>query len=217
MAKVIKLPFKSTGRFDLKPVRKKRAAKLEEHGQLNIFQQRERARVVSINEKSGSFESALRLHDQNIEEASNLYRKAIENGDHEADAYCNLGILESQKGNESAAIDCFTKALEKDPRHYEAQFNLANIYADAGNLKLAKLHYEVAREISDEDPNLHYKLADLELLKPVIENAESGELYTVTDGDHSFKVPKRSGKTNEEILEQLADKVSSWIKTVISA
>ena len=159
MAKVIKFPFKSSGRFDLKPVRKRRASKLEEHGQLNIFQRTDKTRIVSINKGSGTFESALRVHDSNLEEASALYKEAIEKGDHLSDAYCNLGILESQKGNETAAIDCFTKALEQDPRHYEAQFNLANIYADAGNLKLAKLHYEIAREISDEDPNLHYNLA----------------------------------------------------------
>lgn len=159
MAKVIKLPFKSSGRFDLKPVRKTRAARLEEHGQLNIFDSKQKTRVVSINKESGAFEAALRLHDSNVEEASKLYRNAIENKDHVSDAYCNLGILESQEGLESLAIDCFTKALENDPRHYEAHFNLANIYADAGNLKLAKLHYEIAREVNDEDPNLHYNLA----------------------------------------------------------
>lgn len=159
MAKVIKLPFKSSGRFDLKPVRKTRAARLEERGQLNIFQSQKETRILSINKEAENFESALRLHDTDNARAAELYRNAIEVGDHVSDAYCNLGILESQKGNESVAIDCFTQALEKDPRHYEAHFNLANIYADAGNLKLAKLHYEVAREVNDEDPNLHYNLA----------------------------------------------------------
>jgi tetratricopeptide (TPR) repeat protein len=159
MAKVIKLPFKSSGRFDLKPVRKTRAAKLEEHGQLNMFEQKQDTRIISINKDADNFESALQMHDSDIKKASALYRKAIDNGDHTSDAYCNLGILESLEGHESLAIDCFTKSLENDPRHYEAHFNLANIYADAGNLKLAKLHYEVAREVSDEDPSLHYNLA----------------------------------------------------------
>jgi len=159
MAKVIKFPFKTSGRFDLKPVRKKRTSKLEQHGQLNIFEKDKKARIVSINKNSGSFEAALNSHDINATEASELYKKAIEKGDHVSDAYCNLGILESQGGNVSLAIDCFTSSLEKDPRHYEAHFNLANIYADAGNLKLAKLHYEIAREVNEEDPNLHYNLA----------------------------------------------------------
>ena len=161
MTKVIKLPFNSPGRFDLKPVHKKRASKLEQSGQLNMFEKvsEKETRIVSINKNSGNFESALRSHDDNASLASGLYRKAIETGDHVPDSYCNLGILESQEGNTTSAIDCFTKALENDPRHYEAHFNLANIYADAGNLKLAKLHYEIAKELNNEDPNLHYNLA----------------------------------------------------------
>ena len=61
------------------------------------------------------------------------------------------------------------------------------------------------------------KLADLELLKPVISQTRSGELFTIEEGDHSFKVPKRSGKSNEEVLEELANKVIDWTKSVISA
>ena len=70
MAKVIKFPFKSSGRFDLKPVRKKRTSKLEQHGQLNIFEKDKKARIVSINKNSGSFEAALNSHDINATEAS---------------------------------------------------------------------------------------------------------------------------------------------------
>ena len=159
MAKVIKFPFKSTGRFDHKPVRKSRAEKLEEKGQLNIFDTAKKSKIVALDKDSNLFESALTSHDSDSEQASLLYRKAIDRGDHVADSYCNLGILESQKGNQTAAIDCLTKAMEKDPRHYEAHFNLANIYADAGNNKLAKLHYEVALQVDNNDPNLHYNLA----------------------------------------------------------
>jgi len=44
---------------------------------------------------------------------------------------------------------------------------------------------------------------------------EPGELYIVEDGDHSFKVPKRTGKTHDEILVDLADKVADWTKSII--
>ena len=54
------------------------------------------------------------------------------------------------------------------------------------------------------------KLADLDLLKPVVEKTQLGELYIIEDGDHSFKVPKRTGKSNEQVLVELADKVREW-------
>ena len=65
------------------------------------------------------------------------YLKAIESKDSIADAYCNLGILESQDKNYSKAIDCFTLCLKEDPRHFEAHYNLANLYAEIGNFMFA--------------------------------------------------------------------------------
>jgi len=159
MAKVIKFPLKSSGRFELKPVRKHKSMKLEEHGQLNIFGSKKDAPVFEITRGTEFFKAALASHDLESEKAMEFYKKAIKNGDHVADAFCNLGILLSQADDTPAAIDSFTKSLKKDPRHYEAQFNLANIYADAGDQNLARLHYEVAREIDAKDPNLHFNLA----------------------------------------------------------
>ncbi len=55
-------------------------------------------------------------------------------------------------------------------------------------------------------------LADLELLRPVCEKlAPRALLHVVEGGDHSFHVLKRSGRSDEEVLEELADAVSSWI------
>jgi len=61
------------------------------------------------------------------------------------------------------------------------------------------------------------KLADLDLLKPVIVNTKQGELFLIDEGDHSFKVPKRSGKTNDEVLVHLADKVRDWVNLVVTS
>ena len=55
------------------------------------------------------------------------------------------------------------------------------------------------------------KLADLELLAPVIERLGSkATLHIVEGGDHSFGVPKRSGRSLEEVLEELARTVAAW-------
>ncbi len=54
-------------------------------------------------------------------------------------------------------------------------------------------------------------LAYLELLEPVCRRlAPRATLHVVDGADHSFKVLKRSGRTDAQVLEELADAVSSW-------
>lgn len=105
-----------------------------------------------------AFEEALILDEQNQPMAKDLYLKAIAEEDCVADAYCNLGILESQISNYSKAIDCFTLSLKHDPRHFEAHYNLANLYAEIGNLPLAKVHYEMSIELEPDFSNSHFNL-----------------------------------------------------------
>lgn len=55
------------------------------------------------------------------------------------------------------------------------------------------------------------KLADLELLSPVCQKLGArATLEIFEDADHSFHVPKRSGKTDEQIQRELAQKVVAW-------
>ena len=56
------------------------------------------------------------------------------------------------------AIDYLTKCLKHNPRHFEAHYNLGNVYSDLGNLELAKVHYEVSTEIEPNYPNGYYNL-----------------------------------------------------------
>ena len=92
-------------------------------------------------------------------QARDLYVKAIQEKDNLADAYCNLGIIESEARNIAKAIDCFTLCLKEDPRHFEAHYNLANQYAEIGNLPLAKVHYEMSIGLEPEFPNSYFNLA----------------------------------------------------------
>lgn len=56
-------------------------------------------------------------------------------------------------------------------------------------------------------------LADLEYLRPVVESlADRATLHVVEGGDHSFHVPKRSGRTDEQVLDELADATVSWAR-----
>jgi tetratricopeptide (TPR) repeat protein len=127
----------------------------ELQGQMNLFKPGG-GRIVHI---LSPFEEALLLHERGDQKAAELYREAVSAGDNVADAYCNLGILELESNAAPRALDCFTLSLKNDPRHVEAHYNLANLYFDAGDLKLAKLHYETAREVEPSFSPLHYNLA----------------------------------------------------------
>ncbi len=54
-------------------------------------------------------------------------------------------------------------------------------------------------------------LADLALLRPVLERlGPRATLRVIEDADHSFHVPKRSGRTDGQVLDELAAAVAEW-------
>ena len=121
-----------------------RQIEAELQGQLNLFRVETPPRLARL---LTPFEEALLLHEQGDAQAAEHYQEAINEGDNVAEAYCNLGILNLERGQTSSALDNFTRSLKNDPRHVEAHYNLANLYYDAGDLQLAKLHYEAAAQI----------------------------------------------------------------------
>jgi uncharacterized protein len=55
------------------------------------------------------------------------------------------------------------------------------------------------------------RLAELSLLRPVVEQLGArATLRVVEDADHSFHVPKRTGKTDDEVMLDLAGWVLRW-------
>jgi predicted alpha/beta-hydrolase family hydrolase len=58
--------------------------------------------------------------------------------------------------------------------------------------------------------------ADLALLRPLCERLGSrATLHVVNDADHSFHVPKRSGRDDVAVLGELVERVGSWIDEVL--
>jgi predicted alpha/beta-hydrolase family hydrolase len=56
------------------------------------------------------------------------------------------------------------------------------------------------------------KLADLDLLKPLVKKlGRRARVHEVPDADHSFHVPKRSGRTDEDVILELARTTAEWI------
>ena len=160
-ARIVKLPLERESKFGYRKARKKKKVDLEEFGQLNMFDAPPaQAKVIRFNSYITPFEEALIADEQNRTDAArSLYLKAVQANDCVADAYCNLGILESSEGNTVKAIDNFTNSLKHDPRHFEAHYNLANIYGDIGNYTLAETHYEIAIQLCPEFYNSYYNLA----------------------------------------------------------
>jgi len=55
------------------------------------------------------------------------------------------------------------------------------------------------------------EFATLDLLQGVVKRLGSrATLHLIEEGDHSFKVPKRSGKTESDVLEELATTIQQW-------
>jgi len=194
MTKIVKLSSHPTTRLGLKRVRKRKKKTPEDFGQLNIFTPKEPTgkliQLTSIN----SFEEALNLDEQgDLNGARDAYRGAIQIGDRVGDAYCNLGILESQN-NTIKAIDCFTRSLKSSPRHFQSHYNLANLYSEEKNFPLALLHYEIAIEIAPDFPNAYYNLG---LVLALMKNYS--EAIQILTKYKSLAPADELGKTNELI------------------
>lgn len=61
------------------------------------------------------------------------------------------------------------------------------------------------------------EFAQLDLLREVVDGlGERATLHLVEQGDHSFKVPKKStGKTEADVITELADTVKQWVERVV--
>jgi uncharacterized protein len=62
------------------------------------------------------------------------------------------------------------------------------------------------------------KLAELSLLKPVVQSLGARATLHLVDGaDHSFHVPARSGRKDAEVMVELLDTFAKWSETVAAA
>jgi len=54
-------------------------------------------------------------------------------------------------------------------------------------------------------------LCPLDTLRPILARLPQATLHVVDDGDHSFAVRKKSGRTAEMVLDELADATLAWL------
>ena len=61
------------------------------------------------------------------------------------------------------------------------------------------------------------QFARLDLITDVTEGLEpNATLHLVDDGDHSFGVPKRSGRTAAEVLSEITSAIDQWSRAVVA-
>ncbi len=194
MAQILKFPAQAT-KLGYKRV-KRRPNSAENPGQLDLFP-RPKAQILNFESGLSHFEQALMLDERGDQKAADFYAKAIEEHDCVADAYCNLGIIESQKGNTSKAFDCFTTSLKHNPRHSEAHYNLGNLYFEVNDFRLAQVHYEMAVEVEPSFANVYFNLA----LVQAINNDFDAAVTAL--GKYRELVSETEGRIAEDLLRDL--------------
>jgi tetratricopeptide (TPR) repeat protein len=195
MGQILKFPVRPS-RLGYKRVLK-RARQPDHPDQLQLFSQPP-AQILQFAPPGVSlFERALMLDEKDDLSAVDLYLKAIAEEDCVADAYCNLGIIESKHGSTAKAFDCFTRCLEHNPRHFEAHYNLGNLYFDVNDLRLSRVHYEIAAAITPSFPNLYFNLA----LVLAIDNELTAAMSALLK--YRELAPAEDTRNADELLENL--------------
>jgi hypothetical protein len=55
-------------------------------------------------------------------------------------------------------------------------------------------------------------------LQPIISRLEPlVDLFVVEGGDHSFKVPKSAGVTQQEVYRAIQDRIETWLRVIVSS
>lgn len=101
----------------------------------------------------------LLLRQDKTAEARESLAQAIANEPDNADLYFNLGFLNEELENREEAVEAYKKALEVDPSHKSAAFNLAVI------------HYNRAADLVKEANNLGISAEDRKKEKELLERA----------------------------------------------
>jgi pimeloyl-ACP methyl ester carboxylesterase len=58
-------------------------------------------------------------------------------------------------------------------------------------------------------------LCPLEALRPVLAGLPSATLHVVDDGDHSFAVRKKSGRTPADVMDELLSATCAWLDATV--
>ena len=192
MGQIIKFPAQAS-KLGFKRAKKRAIA--ADQDQLDLFPG-PRAQILSFESGLNLFEQALMLDERGDLHAAGLYARAIEEQVSVADAWCNLGIIESKRDTVKA-FDCFSSSLKHNPRHAEAHYNLANLYFEINDFRLAQLHYEMAAQVDPSFANAFFNLALVQAVNNDFDAAVSAL------NKYRELVSEEDGRLAENLLQEL--------------
>src|SRR4029434_82217 len=100
-----------------------------------------------------------------------------------------------------------TTCLKHNPRHLEAHYNLANLYFDQNDFRLAQLHFEMAVELDASFANAYFNLALVQTI-----NADPTEALS-TLGKYKQLVSTDEARIAEELLDNLRKSITAAKKS----
>lgn len=136
------------------------------------------ARKAAAGDCAAQFEAALALEDTDIEAAAKAYRECVKAHGHQGalanlgrllhlrgriseavalyqsadapdgDVLYNLAVALEDLGRSQEAIDAYLAALARDGQHADAHHNLARLYQEAGDQRLALRHWNAYRRLA---------------------------------------------------------------------
>ncbi len=201
VGKILQFVPPQPDKFGFERVSKRKKKSGASPAQLNLFSPG--GHVLHLPPNTSPFEEALLLDERDDERAEVAYRRAIDEGDDAADAYCNLGIIMSKRGLTAKAFDCFTRSLEQDPRHFESHYNLGNLYFEAKDLSLARVHYEIAAKVEPDHASVYFNLGLVE--------AMANDLHSAIQSLKKYKslATLDEGSKANDLLENLQRSISA--------
>jgi len=93
-------------------------------------------------------------------EAESEYLKTLENPAYRTPekVHLNLGILYVSQGRDEKALKTLRRAVELNPKYFQAHYELAGLLERTGNLDEAAREYEVASQEYGKKGEFHYRL-----------------------------------------------------------
>lgn len=112
--------------------------------------------IAKIFEKKNSFNKEFTLLDIAVE----MFLKIIEKDPKYFDAYLSVSICYAKKGDFAPSVDFCEKALNVNPKSYEANNQMGLVYYCCNEVKEAIKYYEIAMKIKpDGDHKIYSNLA----------------------------------------------------------
>ncbi|MDY7225510.1 tetratricopeptide repeat protein [Hyalangium rubrum] len=93
-----------------------------------------------------------------MDEAKNLFIKALRYNQEQAQAYQNLGFIYLQEGSYGKAHDNFQRALKVNPDYLEARYNLALTYMKLDKIPEARKEFNTIIAVNPNIADAHHSL-----------------------------------------------------------